>query len=137
MNSTVRQQWRQFKRARPGHRFEMRYEHHQRTGGTHAAPRRLLLWLAAVASTVIGVVLIFVPGPAVLFFLIAGGLLATESRALARCMDQIELKTRAVCEWCSRRWRRLSLGGRCVVCFGFLLVAVGSAAVAYRLFFAH
>lgn len=53
----------------------------------------------ASGFTVIGVVLIFFPGPAVLFFFLAAALLAEESRTIAGGLDWLELRIRTL-------WRR-------------------------------
>jgi hypothetical protein len=45
----------------------------------------------AIISTVIGVVLIFIPGPAFIFFIIAGALLASQWWALACLLDRVEV----------------------------------------------
>ena len=53
----------------------------------------------AVISTVIGVVLVFIPGPAFIFFMIAGALLASQWWALACLLDRTEIVLR-------RQWKR-------------------------------
>ena len=61
----------------------------------------------AIVAIVIGVVLVFIPGPAVVFFVIAAALLAMESRTMAGMLDVAELKARAVGRWSQEHWRRL------------------------------
>jgi len=55
-------------------------------------------------SLAIGVVLVFIPGPAILFFLIAGGLFAMQSLWVARALDWSELRIRAAIS-AIRKWR--------------------------------
>jgi hypothetical protein len=54
----------------------------------------------------VGVVLVFIPGPAILFFLIAGALLAVQSLGVARALDWSELRGRAAVKAMRRRLGR-------------------------------
>ena len=87
----------------------------------------------AIIAFAIGLVLIFIPGPAILFFLIAGGLLAAESRHVARFLDWSEVKLRHGLSWLWARWRSFSRPEKMLVA---LLVAAGGAGglfVSYRI----
>jgi hypothetical protein len=130
------QRWRDLTKGEPGRRFEDRYEA-ARAARPRAAWRRqllrLLLIMVALGSILVGVVLAFIPGPAVLFFLLAGTLLAAESRGLARLMDWGEVKLRIGWNWARSGWGRLPGWGR-----GMLLIAgagLGAAGtyLSYRL----
>jgi hypothetical protein len=79
--------WTELKQYPEGHRFEEFYANHrqQRTRG-----RSLAFSLAAVLCFAIGVVLVFVPGPAFLFFGIALALIATQSLWVAQRLDALE-----------------------------------------------
>jgi hypothetical protein len=48
----------------------------------------------AFVSFAVGVVLAFIPGPAVLFFALTGALLSTQSRFVARTLDKTEVWAR-------------------------------------------
>ncbi|MDI1337815.1 MAG: hypothetical protein PSU94_16660 [Lacunisphaera sp.] len=98
-----------------------------------ARVRRALRLLLALVLFVIGVAEAFLPGPAILFFFFAGGLLAAESRSIARLLDWGEVRLRALWGWGRRHWRVLPVWGK-VVC-GALAAAVsfGGAYVSYRL----
>jgi hypothetical protein len=50
--------------------------------------------------------LVFIPGPAILFFLIAGALLAVQSLGVARALDWSELRGRAAVKAMRRRLGR-------------------------------
>lgn len=69
----------------------------------HAAHRlgwaRWLTCFAAAVSFVIGVVLMFIPGPAILFYALTCALAATQSQLVARLLDRSEVRLRAL-------WRR-------------------------------
>lgn len=106
MFARIKRSVRQLRGDAPGERFQRRYDRARKAGGPEGWERVVLIVLAVVA-TAIGIVLVFIPGPAILFFFIAGGLLATESRKLAKALDWSELKTRALCGWLLRRvWGR-------------------------------
>ena len=115
LNLSFREHWRDLKRGRPGRRFQDRYERARFQEAKGGAWQRIALIAAALVCLVIGLVLSVMPGPAVLFFFLAGGLLATESRVVARFMDWSEVRLRHVLAWAKRRWRQLSLAGRVAV----------------------
>lgn len=118
MTSTLKREWSALKRGRPGHRFQTRFESAKKARKTadlaHQAGRlvRLVMALAMIA---IGVVLVFIPGPAILFFFVGGGLLASESRLIARFLDWSEVRGRALWNWSKRHWKALPGWGKVVV----------------------
>ena len=111
MGSQLRQGLRELRRGRPGHRFRAHYERSQKQKRSHAATRVGLL-VAAIICFAIGVVLVVMPGPAFVFFILAGGLLATESKTVARLMDRIEVLVRKAMSWAKRKWERLPMAAR-------------------------
>jgi hypothetical protein len=101
MFATVKRRWHAKLRGRPGHRFQDRYARaKQRRGG--AGIRRIVNVVLAAVVFAVGIVFVFIPGPAVLFFAIAGALLAAESLTIARAMDALELQLRAGWRWFRR-----------------------------------
>ena len=93
--------WKRVRKLPPGERFQA-FHRSQRNRSTVVKAAFLG---AAVLSFAAGVVLLFIPGPAVLFFALAGALLATQSRRLARWLDQGEVRARKAVA-ALRRWRR-------------------------------
>lgn len=136
MLSILQQEWRAIKDGRPGRRFHRRYivakKARRAGGGRHHALRVLRFMIAAVAL-VVGFVLMFIPGPAVVFFFLAGGLLATESRLIARLLDWMELKGRALAKKAQRHWNNLPRWGRSVLVGFGACISVASAYLSYRL----
>jgi hypothetical protein len=124
---SFRAYWRELKGGRPGRRFVDCYESSHERQRQCGAGKRVVLIAAAILAFAIALVLSVFPGPAIPFFFIAGGLLATESRVVARFMDWGEVKIRALLAWAKRRWRRLPKYGRVIVA---LMFACGSAAAA-------
>lgn len=120
----------------PGRRFEDRYvaaRKARRSGDWGHRLTRLLGLAVALVSFVIGVILAFIPGPAVVFFLLSGSLLAAESRSLARVLDWGEVRLRSLVRRAHRHWRQLPFWGRAVVVVFLLSLSVASTYFSYRL----
>jgi hypothetical protein len=133
MSASWKSEWNALRRGKPGRRFVERYEASHRARDRGTVLGRIVRMVIAVLCLAVGVVLMFIPGPAILFYFVAGSLLATESRAIARLLDWIEVKLRKVATWLHARWKRLPTAGKVVV---VLLVGAVSAAVmiaGYRL----
>ena len=103
MLARLKHQWKTLKRLEPGQRFQTAHRQHRQSAGKSPV-RRVLYAVAGVVSLAIGVVLVFIPGPAILFFLIAGGLFAMQSLWVARALDWSELRIRAAIS-AIRKWR--------------------------------
>src|SRR6185312_109830 len=102
MTNPLKKQWQSLKRGKPGHRFRSRYDAGRKArkdAGFGFKLLRLLRLVIALAAVAIGIVLVFIPEPAILFFLLAGSLLAAESLTIARFLDWTEVKLRAGFAW--------------------------------------
>jgi hypothetical protein len=119
MSATLHHPWQAVPAGRPGFRFQEHYERvtQQPRTGTFGRVGRIALAGMAFA---IGAVLILLPAPSVIFFAIGAGLLASESRLIARGLDWLELRLRAAWTVRADSWRRLPAGAR---------VAIGTSAV--------
>ncbi len=104
--SSFTNEWLKLKRGQAGSRFQERYERHQHVRRIQPWYRRLLKFAFAAAAFVIGVVLIFIPGPAVVFFALAAWLLADESRRLSSALDWTEVRLHRVIGWAKSWWKR-------------------------------
>lgn len=87
--------------------------------------------VVAVLSLGIGLFLVVFPGPAIPFLLVAGALLALESRDVARFMDWLEIRGRRVWLWLRAYWQRTPLLGR------VLLVVLAGGMSATCTYFAY
>jgi hypothetical protein len=130
---SFREQLRELKRGRPGQRFQERYRHAHRKDNRCGAGQRIVMAMAAVVCLAIGAVLAVFPGPAIPFFFLSGALLASESRLIARLMDWIEVKARAVAAWAKRRWRRLPGPARVILIMVGVCCSAGATYLGYRL----
>jgi hypothetical protein len=120
----------QIREGRPGYRFQEYYERSRRSKTRAGTMARIVRISAAVAALAIAAVLSVIPGPAIPFFFLAGALLATESKWVARLMDWIEVRLRRIFAWGQKYWRRFSpvtraavviLGGCLSACSAFLV----------------
>ena len=119
-------------RGRAGRRFQDRYEAARAARKDARWTRRVLRvfrLLLAVAAIVVGLFLTVLPGPAILFFFIAGGLLASESLRLARGLDWSEVKLRAGWAWV----QQLSWTGKAALIGLVAAFSAGLAGVSYHL----
>lgn len=103
MFGQIKQKWTELKALPAGTRFE----------AFHEQQRQRPVWVkaayivGAVVAVAIGVLLVFIPGPAVVFFALAGALVGTQSRWVAKKLDRGEVKGRELWErfqtWRNRR----------------------------------
>jgi hypothetical protein len=131
--ASFRKHWRELQRGQPGRRFESRYERARQATRRGGAGHRILIMTLALVMIAIGVVLLVIPGPGIPVLLIGGGLLATESRTMARFMDWCEVKGRKIAAWAVRRWKRMPLSARFALSICGLCGSAGMAYVTYQL----
>lgn len=107
--SPLTAEWQRLKRAPPGKRFQAFNERQQRRA---RGPIKALYLGGALVSLAVGVVLVFIPGPAFVFFILAGALLAAQSRWVARRLDGLEVMGRKTTTRVRAWWRRTRGKGR-------------------------
>jgi hypothetical protein len=93
--------WREFRNGRPGHRFQDRYQRNRRKRQNQRWYLRIFKITLGLLLLLIGVVLTFMPGPALLFFPLGAALLADQCRPVARALDWTEVKIRRLLNWSS------------------------------------
>src|SRR4051794_40785098 len=108
MFGNLKRQWRAFRGGKPGHRFVDRHDRVKRSRKTQSWARRWIEPVVGILLLAIGVVLTFLPGPGIVFYFAGAGLLAGESRALARGLDWSELRLRRAFRCAKRWWGRAS-----------------------------
>lgn len=137
MFGNLKRQWRAFRGGKPGHRFQDRFDRNQGARPSQSLLRRLLQPAVAVALILIGIVLTFIPGPAIVFYFAGAGVLAGESRTLARALDWIELKLRKVFRWLKHWWMQASaMAKQAVILLGSFGI-IGAGYAAYRIILAE
>jgi hypothetical protein len=90
----LKRRWRRLRAGQPGARFQRQYRENResRKSGLHR-------WGAVAAGAgliLVGIILLFIPGPGLLFIATGGAVLATESLAVARVLDWLEIRGRRV-----------------------------------------
>ena len=101
----LKKRWREFKRGRPGHRFQDRYERKRSEGSGRSSFRRFLKPLAAGLLLVAGIALCVMPGPGLPLLGLGACLLADISRPVAVALDRFELLIRSLLSRVRRIWR--------------------------------
>ena len=99
LKQQARARWEEMKDDPPGQRFQRLYHRRQERkerGG------RLLHYLLVIGLVLVGIVLVFIPGPAVVLFGLAAALLAEDSVLVAKALDRLELRLRALRRWAKR-----------------------------------
>ena len=130
MLQTLHKRWQELAREPPGQRFQNRFRQRDQNGRGRA-----LRLGAAVVLLAIGVVLLVVPGPGIIFLAAGAALLAEESEVAARLIDRAELSVRKLAATVVKLWKRGGLSR-----MGLLLIAVvllGIAAWIAYLLIAH
>lgn len=136
MRHSIKQRWQALTAGQPGRRFVNRYEaaREARRGGSWGHRlTRLLALVVALAAFAVGLILAFIPGPAIVFFLLAGSLLAAESRGLARLLDWGEVRLRALWKRGKHHWGQTPTWGRAALVTAVVCLSVTSTYISYRL----
>lgn len=89
MPGRLKRQWQEFRRSRPGHRFQD-YHRRRHSQGSHAL--HILGLLLGVVMMLAGVVLMPAPGPGMLVVVLGAVLVARGSRTAALAFDGLELR---------------------------------------------
>jgi hypothetical protein len=104
MWAKLKNRWRELKALPVGHRFQTV---HRRQADAPAWVKPLVLG-GAVLAFGIGIVLAVIPGPAFVFFGLAGALVAIESAWVAKKLDRAEVAARKLIARLRRRRRAAS-----------------------------
>lgn len=111
----LKKQWRAFKDGRPGHRFQDRYERNKEERAERSSFMRFLKPVAGISLIVAGVVFCLIPGPGVPLLLIGAGLMADVSLSVAKVMDWLDVRTRAIISRASQWWKQASMAAKSAV----------------------
>jgi hypothetical protein len=120
LKEKARATWEEMKDDPPGQRFQRHYRRRQREQSGRGRLKRGAVCAALIA---VGVVLMFIPGPAVVMYALAGAVLAEDSLRVARALDWTELRLRSLVRWALRVWKRAGTAARA----GIVLLALGAA----------
>ena len=132
MLDRLKAQWQQLQASRPGHRFRDRYERHKRDRSGAKLFWRIVRVAAAAVLVCIGAFFMFVPGPAILFYALAGALLSTDSLPVAKALDWCEVKGRRLGRWGQQRWRQMPPAARVALSAASIVVSAGVTFLFYH-----
>lgn len=107
MLDRFKSQWVALRRSKPGRRFQDRYERNRRSPNAPKMLWRVVRVAIAAGLVALGVVFMFIPGPAIVFYGLAGALLSTESLPLAKLLDGMEVRARRLSRWIAEKWNPL------------------------------
>jgi hypothetical protein len=133
--ATLRDHLRDIKQGRPGHRFQDHYRHEKEAKAGRSSSGRIWRLVLGLAAVIVGLVLCVIPGPGLPFIFVGGGLLAAESLVVARVMDWLELRVRAVWRWARRCWNNMNGWQRVAMAVLGLGLGAASSFFFYRLMF--
>lgn len=133
MRRTFRQQWLDLTDAKPGTRFQHRYQQRRKKRGSPMA--KVLYLVLGLALFLFGLVLLPAPGPGFLVLFPAAAMIAQESLMAAKALDWAEIKVRALLAWAKRAWRRASAALKAVTVTTAAFVAAAAAWAAYAVVF--
>jgi hypothetical protein len=92
MLEALKRNWQQFKRSRPGRRFQ---DHYRRKNGERiGALWRCALLVSGAALCLVGLFFMAVPGPGIPILVLGAALIAQQSAGTARLLDRAELSLR-------------------------------------------
>jgi hypothetical protein len=94
----LKRRWRRLKAGQPGARFQRQYRENRES--RKSVLQRWGSAAAGVGLILVGILLLFIPGPGLVLIAAGGAVLARESQVLARAMDWAEVRGR-------RLWRRV------------------------------
>jgi uncharacterized membrane protein YbaN (DUF454 family) len=114
MLQRLKQAWREFKRSRPGCRFQELYQRRQKS--RRAGAKRALFIVGGLLIIAGGVISFPVPGIPSELIIVAGlGIFAQGSKRAAQILDWIELRLRGPMLWAWRIWRPLPRAAKIVI----------------------
>lgn len=121
MFTKLKRQWREVMKAKPGTRFQARYEARKKD---RASPLwKPLYVLIGTALLLVGLAMLAAPGPGLIVLFIGAAMLGQESLLVARALDRLEVKVRPLVNWALKAWKRASAVARTAI-----VIVAGSAA---------
>ena len=137
MSLGLKRHWCQLKEGKPGQRFEDRYERKQEERDDRSPIVACLQPALALMLIALGLVFCLIPGPGIPLILIGTMLLAERSRALARILDWLEVKSRRILQRGKSWWRRSSPFAKNALILLISGVIAGAGYGAYQIVFAR
>ena len=106
MFENLKKTWHMLRNAEPGKRFQEYNRHHQ--AGRRSQVSKVLSVVVGVVIVAVGLVALPAPGPGMLVIAIGAAFIARESRVVAKALDWLELRIRALAKWSVATWKAAS-----------------------------
>ena len=135
MIERARENWRRFNESKPGHRFQDRYHHRQQGSSGGFNPRAIFGIVGGILVVLGGVIAVPGPGPGWLIIFLGLGMLAGESKLVARFMDWGEMRLRGLARRAVYFWANSSAAVKALIILVVLVCVAASGYGAYYLFF--
>jgi hypothetical protein len=133
MIERAKRSWRNFKKSRPGDRFQVRY-YYRKQRGTGRLSRVFNIFVGSVLvimSTLFG----WAPGLGLVTLLIGLALIAGELFPIARFLDRSEVRLRKLARLAGKVWAGASPVGRTLIVLLVLVLVAALVYSAYSLLF--
>lgn len=124
MFESFKETWRKIEQDPPGRRFRRQYR--RRQAARQGIFKRALFIGVGSVILVVGIILLFTPGPGLFFVFVGWGLIAQESLLLAIILDKLELYLRGWSDWAREFWGQRSVWAKALMGVA-VLVASGMA----------
>jgi hypothetical protein len=124
MLSKLRESWDEVSDAEPGCRFQAYHEKRQDEKSSKVA--QVAFIVAGIGLILVGALLMVIPGPGIPVVAVGAGLIARESSHVAKALDWLELRIRAVVSWALGIWKQAGAGARA----GIVVIAIAAAGAA-------
>jgi uncharacterized protein (TIGR02611 family) len=120
----VKENWQQFRKSKPGHRFQDRYDHRQKATQGQWNIGKLFNIVGGIAIALAGLFLVPLPGPGWVIIFVGLGLLGREFLPVARSLDWVEVRLRGLAQQAKAIWMRSSIPMKILI----TLIILGCAA---------
>lgn len=102
MIESFKETWDKIQQDPPGKRFRRQYR--RRQDARESIINRLLFIGMGLVSILVGITMLFTPGPGIFFIFLGWGLIAQESLWLSILLDKFELYLRKWVDWGKEKW---------------------------------
>lgn len=102
MIESFKETWDKIQQDPPGKRFRRQYR--RRQAARESIINRLLFIGMGLVSILVGITMLFTPGPGIFFIFLGWGLVAQESLWLSILLDKFELYLRKWVDWGKEKW---------------------------------
>lgn len=109
MLSKLKRQWGEIRMGKPGHRFRAQFERNERAKAGKSFLRRWMMLFVAAMVLMIGIVLLFIPGPGIPFVILGASMLAEQFRPAANALDSLEVQLRKMARRGRGWWHQSSI----------------------------